>query len=215
MRDCLRGALLSSLCLLADACSRPAPVLLTASEYVLDDYGFSLRLPEGWRVMENSGGLRWQARPYESGQPVPGVYFLVDRDMARPASAGFPEVAPSLDSYVARSEELAQRDALAYRVAATGAIDLDGVKAIWNERAYASYTMKRRSLAVITVRGNYGYLLTGASTDATFQRWQPSFRAIAASLRWRSSTAGSTPASGAEPDQNLPASVPPATRNPS
>jgi len=207
--------LVASLCLLAAACSKPEPVLLTASAQVLDDYGFSLRLPEGWRVTENRGGLRWQARPYESGQPVAGVYFLVDRDMARPASAGFPEVAPSLDSYVARSEELAQRDALAYRVAATGAIDLDGVKAIWNERAYASYTIKRRTLAVIAVREKYGYLLAGSSTDTAFRRWEPSFRAVAASLRWRKTGGDPAPPSQAQPDQNLPASIPPETRNPS
>ncbi|MFX8289608.1 hypothetical protein ABTL40_19875, partial [Acinetobacter baumannii] len=71
--------------------------------------------------------------------------------------------APTLDSYVARSEQLASRDAYRYRLADQGRLQLDGVPAVWHERAYASYTIERRSYAVMSVRGAYGYLLVGSA----------------------------------------------------
>ncbi len=180
--------LLAALILLSlAACTKPVPVVLAAGEYRLDDYGLSLRLPAGWRVQERAGGLRWQARPEEAGQPVRGVYFLIDRDAARAAQEGFPETAPTLDSYVARSEELASRDSLRYRIAAGGPLSLDGIAAIWHERAYASYTMQRRSYAVMAVRDRYGYLLVGSAPDADYRRWEPAFRAIVNSLHWQAS----------------------------
>lgn len=177
-----RRRLLAGLALLTLAgCTRPVP--LDEAEHRLDDYGLSLRLPPGWQLREREGGLRWEARPLADGRPVTGVYFIVDRDAARaPGNGEAP--APTLDSYVARSEQLASRDAYRYRLADQGRLQLDGVPAVWHERAYASYTIERRSYAVMSVRGAYGYLLVGSALAADYSRWAPSFRAIAASLRW-------------------------------
>lgn len=183
MRALHRG-LAAALALLLGACTQAAPVMLAAEPHALDDYGLALRLPSGWQVREREGGLRWQARPLDHGQPVAGVYFLVDRDSARVASEGLPEIAPTLDSYVTRSEALARKDSRRYGIADEGRLLLDGLPAVWHLRAYASYTMARRSYAVMTVRGRNGYLLAGAAPEADYARWDGTFRAIAASLRW-------------------------------
>ena len=170
--------------LLLAGCARPQPVALADAEHRLDDYGLSLRLPPDWQLHEREGGLRWEARPLANGQPVPGVYFIVDRDAAREPADGLKAPQPTLDSYVARSEQLASHDAYRYRLADQGRLLLDGLPAVWHERAYASYTMQRRSYAAMTVRGQYGYVLVGSAFEANYRRWAPTFEAIAASLRW-------------------------------
>lgn len=162
-----------------------APPPLLAAEYPLDDYGLSLRLPAGWQVSARPGALRWQAVPIENGQPVPGVYFLIARDTAQ-SVPGLPPTPPAgLGSFVDHSEALARKDSRRYRIAATGTVALDGRKAIWHERAYATYTTARRSYSVMTVRGDHGYLLSGSAPEGQYRRWEPAFRAIAGSLRWR------------------------------
>ena len=156
--------------------------LLPRHTVTLADYGIAIEVPADWQMQENISGLRWYARPTNSGKTVAGAYLTLMRDNAGELTA--PGTPATLSRYVEFKLEQEGRNALSHAVLTNNPVLVGGRSGALLLTEYASETYHWRTQSLLLMEGDYGYALSATASAADAAALQAAYSRTLSSLRF-------------------------------